>query len=156
MRENDCARVVSRLSSGDGRHIFADLSHRSTAMQDFKKLKVWNIAHSFVLNVYSATKTFPSAERFGLTAQIRKSALSIPSNLAEGCGRGSTGSFASFVQIASGSACEAEYQLLLARELGYLKKEEHVLLSQQVAEVERMLASLNRTLITKTAVRGRG
>ena len=125
-------------------------------MQDFKKLKVWNVAHSFVLDVYGATKAFPSAERFGLTAQLRKSALSIPSNLAEGCGRGSTGSFALFVQIACGSACEAEYQLLLARDLGYLKNENHTLLSQQIAEVERMLTSLNRTLVTKTAVRGRG
>ncbi len=125
-------------------------------MQDFKKLKVWSKAHSFVLDVYGATKAFPSIERYGLTAQLRKSAVSIPSNLAEGCGRGSTGAFASFVQIASGSACEAEYQLLLSRDLGYLEQDEHARLSEQVAHLERMLTSLNRTLALKTAVRGRG
>ena len=125
-------------------------------MQDFRKLKVWNMAHSFALNVYGATKGFPSVERFGLTTQLRKAAVSIASNLAEGCGRDSTGSFASFVQIASGSACEAEYQVLLARDLGYLKNDEHTRLSQQVAQVQRMLTSLNRTLVTKTAVRGKG
>ena len=125
-------------------------------MQDFRKLKVWNRAHSFALDVYGTTKAFPSVERFGLTTQLRKAAVSIASNLAEGCGRDSTGSFASFVQIASGSACEADYQLLLARDLGYLNREEHTRLSQKIAEVERMLTSLNRTLVTKTAVRGKG
>ena len=125
-------------------------------MQDVKKLKVWTKAHPFVLDVYATTKSFPSAERFGLTAQLRKSAVSIPSNLAEGCGRDSTGAFASFVQIATGSACEAEYQLLLARDLGYLERGDHTRLWEQIAQVERMLTSLNRTLVTKTAVRGRG
>ena len=125
-------------------------------MQDFKKLRVWSKAHSFVLDVYGATRSFPSIERYGLTAQIRKSAASVPSNLAEGCGRDSTGAFASFVQIATGSACEAEYQLLLARDLGYFTQEEHVRLSQQAARLERMLTAVNRTLVMKTAVRGRG
>ena len=127
-----------------------------SAVQDFKKLKVWNKAHSFVLDVYATTKSFPSAERFGLTAQLRSSAASIPTNLAEGCGRNSTGSFASFVQIAAGSACEAEYQLLLARDVGYLKQDAHTHLSQQVGQLQRMLTSLHRTLVTKAAVRGRG
>ncbi|MEX1185363.1 MAG: four helix bundle protein [Gemmatimonadaceae bacterium] len=123
-------------------------------MQDFKKLKVWMKAHSFVLDVYSTTKSFPTDERYGLTAQLRKSVVSVPTNLAEGCGRDSTGAFASFVQIATGSACEAEYQLLLARDLGYLKNDEHARLSQQVSHLERMLTSLDRTLVMKTAVRG--
>ncbi len=125
-------------------------------MQDFKKLKVWDKGHSFVLDVYAATRSFPSIERYGLTAQLRKCAVSVPSNVAEGCGRDSTGAFASFVQIATGSACEAEYQLLLSRDLGYLPQDEHARLSQQIAHLQRMLTSLNRTLVTKTAVRGRG
>ena len=124
-------------------------------MQDFKKLKVWHKAHAFVLDVYRGTKAFPPSERYGLTAQLRRSAASIPCNLAEGCGRHSTGSFASFVQIAAGSACEAEYQILLARDIGLLTSETYDELTQQVSQLQRMLASLNRTLITKTAVRGR-
>ena len=136
--------------------ILSLLSRRSAAVQDFKKLKVWSKAHSFVLDVYGATKPFPSIERYGLTAQLRKSAVSIPTNLAEGCGRDSTAAFASFVQIASGSACEAEYQLLLARDLGYLNPHDHARLSEHVAHLERMLTTLNRTLVLKTAVRGRG
>lgn len=140
---------------GQARNHFVGCLVPGSIVQDFKKLTVWNRAHSFALDVYVNTKSFPSAERFGLTAQLRKSATSIPTNLAEGCGRSSTASLASFVQIATGSACEAEYQLLLARDVGYLKQDSYARLTAQVSELQRMLTSLHRTLITKTAVRGR-
>src|SRR5690625_964696 len=76
------------------------------AMQDFRKLHVWHLSHQLVLHLYETTRRFPDAERYGLTAQLRRSAISVPSNLAEGCGRGSNRDFARFIQIAFGSANE--------------------------------------------------
>jgi four helix bundle protein len=111
-------------------------------MQDFRELKVWQKAFQFALAVYRVTKAFPSDERYGLTSQLRRSASSIPANLAEGCGRGSDSDFARFCQIAMGSACEAECQLLLAFELGYLPSDEYDRLIMDIQEVKRMLSSL--------------
>jgi len=125
-------------------------------MQDFRKLLVWNKAHVLVLEIYTTTKAFPSTERYGLTAQLRRSVASIPTNLAEACGRGSVPAMAGFVQIAFGSACESEYQLLLAKDLGYIQASTHTVLSANISEVKRMLASLLRTLNNKAAVRGKG
>jgi len=108
-------------------------------MRDFRELKVWQKAHRFVLDVYRHSRSFPSEERFGLTAHLRKSAVSVPSNIAEGCGRESEREFARFLDIAAGSASESEYQLLLARDLGYLQHDDHRQLDEQVNEVKRML-----------------
>ena len=108
-------------------------------MRDFREIKVWQKAHRFVLDVYLQSRSFPSDERFGLTAHLRKSATSVPSNIAEGCGRESEREFARFLTIAAGSASESEYQLLLARDLGYLKHDNHRQLDGQVNEVKRML-----------------
>lgn len=85
-------------------------------MQDFKQLKVWEKSHLLALAIYQATHTFPSSEQYGLTNQLRRATVSIPSNLAEGSGRGSDADFGRFVQIAIGSASEVEYQLLLAHD----------------------------------------
>jgi four helix bundle protein len=84
-------------------------------MQDFRKLRVWQRAHELTLSLYRATATFPAAERFGLTSQIRRASSSIGANLAEGCGRIGDAEFARFCSIGMGSACELEYHLLLAR-----------------------------------------
>lgn len=111
-------------------------------MLDFRELQVWRKAHRLVLDVYQASGTFPREEVYGITSQIRRCAISIPSNIAEGCGRGSDSEFARFLQIAMGSACELEYQLLLARDLGFLHPENFTTLHDQVAEVKRMLTSL--------------
>lgn len=115
-------------------------------MRDYQRLKVWQKAHQLVLGVYEATHGFPAAEQFGLTRQLRRCAASIPSNLAEGCGRHSDRDFARFVSIAAGSANEAHYQLLLAKDLGYLDPRQHALLSGQVVEVRKMLAGLGARL----------
>jgi four helix bundle protein len=115
-------------------------------MRDFKELKVWQKAHRFVVDVYKHSRSFPSDERFGLTAHLRKSATSIPSNIAEGCGREGDKELARFLSIAAGSASESEYQLLLARDLGYLQIDAHRLLNEQVTEVKRMLYSFIRKL----------
>ena len=115
-------------------------------MRDFRELKVWQKAHGLVLDIYRHTKTFPSDERFGLTAHLRKSATSIPSNIAEGCGRMGEREFARFLGIAAGSTSEAEYQLLLARDLGYLGNEAYDHLNKLANEVKRMLNSLIQKL----------
>ena len=123
-------------------------------MKDFHKLAAWNKAHSLVVQVYPATKKFPAEERYGLTAQLRRSAISIAANLAEGCARSSDGSFASFVQIAYGSASETQYHLLLSRDLGILDSSTYRDLSERASEIKRMLLALQRTL-QKDAARSR-
>jgi len=115
-------------------------------LKDFRDLKVWKKGHAFVLDVYRVSQRFPSDERFGLGAHLRKSASSITSNIAEGCGRATDRDFARFLVIAAGSASEAEYQILLARDLGYIPDENHQSLDDQVNEVKRMLNSLIQTL----------
>ena len=110
-------------------------------MKDFKELGVWQKAHRFALDVYRATKDFPGEERFGLTSQLRRAAVSAPANIAEGCGRSGDRELGRFLGMAAGSASEAEYHLLLARHLGYLSPETHAQLDTQVNEVKRMLNS---------------
>jgi len=115
-------------------------------MKDFSKIKVWEKAHHFTLQVYRITKNFPSDERFGLTAQLRRAAASVPTNIAEGCGRDSELDFARFMSIAAGSASEAEYQLLLACDLNYIQVETYKELNQQVNELKKMLNSFIKKL----------
>jgi four helix bundle protein len=111
-------------------------------MRDFRELKVWEKAHHLTLAAYQITATFPKAELYGLTSQIRRCSASIPSNIAEGCGRKGNPELHRFLQIASGSGSELEYQLLLARDLGYVTDEEHKRVSSMTVEVRRMLTSL--------------
>ena len=111
-------------------------------MQDYRKLSVWKKAHSLAVSVYNATGAFPKEEMFTLTSQIRRACASIPANIAEGCGRGGGIELRRFLQIASGSAHELEYHLLLAKELGYLRPEEHDKINSQVNEIKRMLSAL--------------
>ena len=115
-------------------------------MREFKELKVWQKAHHLVLDVYRRTAQFPDNERFGLTAQIRRSSASIAANIAEGCGRDTERDFARFLSVAAGSASEAEYPLLLCRDLGYLTGKDHNELDTQVNEVKRMLNSFIQKL----------
>lgn len=117
-------------------------------MKDFRELKVWEKAHGLSLAVYKHTANFPKDELYGLTSQIRRACMSIPTNIAEGCGRGSDADFAHFLQIAMGSACETEYQLLLSRDLGYLSQENYSALQDCIEEVKRMISSLLKTLRT--------
>ena len=115
-------------------------------MQDFRNLKVWQKAHSLTLDVYRKTKTFPTDERYGLTAQLRRSCASVPANLAEGCARGGDLEFARFVNIALASASETDYRLLLARDLSYFDEAAYRSLFEQVSEAKRTLNSFERTL----------
>ena len=109
-------------------------------MKDFHKLKVWEKAHRLVLSIYEITRHFPADERFGLTLQIRRAATSVPTNIAEGCGRSGDRELARFLSIAAGSVSEVEYQILLSRDLGYVEENTYRTLSKQVIEIKRMLS----------------
>lgn len=111
-------------------------------MKDFKELKVWTKAHQLTLHLYTMTRDFPREEVYGLTSQMRRAAISIAANIAEGCGRRSDGELTRFLQIARGSASELEYHLLLARDLGFFDREEHKKTEAELAEVQRMLTAL--------------
>jgi four helix bundle protein len=115
-------------------------------MQDFRKLKVWEKSHNLTLEIYKSTESFPTTEIYGLTSQIRRSCVSIPANIAEGCGRKSDAEFARFLQIAMWSASELEYHLLLARDLQFLKNSDYKKLDQGTVEVKQMLATLIKKL----------
>jgi len=117
-------------------------------MRDFKKLNVWQKAHLLALGVYRATANFPRDELYGLTSQVRRACVSIPANIAEGCGREGEAEFGRFLQIALGSASELEYHLCLAFELKFLNDKEYELLDSQVVEVKRMLTALVKKLKT--------
>jgi four helix bundle protein len=127
------------------------ISWRKADMRDFHGLIVWQKSHSLTLDLYRLTKSFPADERFGLTSQLRRSASSIPANLAEGCGRGGELEFARFAQIAMGSAAETEYHLLLAKDLGYITEQHFRATTTAIQEIKRMLAALLKTVREQTA-----
>ena len=110
-------------------------------MQDFRNLEVWNKAHNLTLDVYKLTEHFSRTEVFGLSIQLRRGAASIATNLAGGGGR-AQGEFGRFLQIAFGSACEVEYQLLLSRDLELITADEYDTVSAKLLEVKRMLLGL--------------
>jgi four helix bundle protein len=119
-------------------------------MRDFRTLRVWEAAHRLVLLVYQTTGAFPKEEMYGLTSQVRRSAPSIPANIAEGCGRNGEAELARFFDIAMGSASELEYHLLLARDLRFLNETNYQLLTTEVISLKRMLGTFIRTLRTST------
>src|SRR5215510_273430 len=101
------------------------MGHNWKEMKDFKELKVWQKAHSLTVAIYSASRSFPKEEVYGLTGQLRRAAVSVGANIAEGCGRRSDGEFVRFLQIARGSTAEMEHHLLLALDLKFLTSEAH-------------------------------
>lgn len=115
-------------------------------MRDFKKLNVWEKSHQLALAVYQTTTRFPKEELYGLTSQIRRAAVSIPSNIAESSGRESIPDRVRFLHVAMGSANELEYQLILSRDLGLLDSTSYTNLEQLVTEVRRMLNGFVQTL----------
>lgn len=115
-------------------------------MTTHKDLIVWQKAMNFVLAIYKATKLFPNDEVFGLTSQMRRAAISIPSNIAEGYGRCYTRQTGNFLSIALGSACELETQLLLSKDLGYMPLNIVEQLTNDVQNIIKMLAALIKSL----------
>ncbi len=115
-------------------------------MRDFHEIQVWQKAYALTLKIYKCTKSFPAQETYGLTSQIRRAAVSIPCNIAEGCMRRTDADFARFLDIAIGSASEVECQLLLAKDLQYLTNENYIELHTGIVEVKRMLAGFIKKL----------
>lgn len=112
----------------------------------FKDLKVWQKAFDVCFEVYGATRGFPTDERYGLAAELRKTARSVVWNIAEGSRRRSTVEYIRFLDIASGSAAELEAQLMLADRLGYFEKEQGLIFLRSLDEIERMLRGLMKKL----------
>jgi len=115
-------------------------------LRNYKELKVWQKAYQLCLEIYKVTRDFPKEERYGLTSQIRRAAVSIPSNIAEGYGRKSIGEYIQALYIAYGSQCELETQILLSGDLGFIESRILKQLLGRVEEVERMLKGLIKSL----------
>ena len=113
---------------------------------NYKELIAWQKGLAFVVAVYAATRSWPKEEQYGLTNQVRRAAVSVPSNVAEGQGRASDNDFHRFLSMALGSLCEVETQLLIGRELGYLDDDTLDRLTDQSREVGRLLNGLMRSL----------
>jgi four helix bundle protein len=125
-------------------------------MQNFRKLKVWQKSHSLVLQVYAKTATFPKTETWGVTAQARRAAVSIPANIAEGSARSSDKEFARFLYISLGSASELEYFSMLVADLGLLSKADAAQIESDAAEIKRMLSGLIASLPIQQGLRTDG
>ncbi|MEX2235208.1 MAG: four helix bundle protein [Cyclobacteriaceae bacterium] len=111
-------------------------------MKNYKDLIVWKKAHELVLLIYRETAGFPKIEQYNLTSQIRRVATSIPTNLAEGCGKLTQSDFARYLQISLGSTQEVEYLAFLSHALGYLREDQYKRMDKQINEVKAMLICL--------------
>ena len=120
-------------------------------MRDHRKLKAFDLADRLELEVYRSTKCFPREEQFGLTSQLRRAVIAVPSNIVEGCGRRTEPDYLRFLEIAFGSAQEVEYQLTLARRLGYLTPEDAAIVESLASETCRVLNALIQALRTSSA-----
>lgn len=115
-------------------------------MRDFRSLKVWERSHKLTLSIYNSTTSFPKEELYGLTNQMKRPSVSIPTNIAEGCGRSGERELARFLNISMGSASELEYLLFLARDLGLLADSMYLRLTDELIETKKMLTSFIQKL----------
>lgn len=120
-------------------------------LKSFQELEVWQRAHHLVLQTYRVTDGFPDKEKYGIVSQVRRSAASIPANIAEGFGRRTTKELLQFLANANGSLEETRYFLLLSRDLGYLTKERYMELEKECTSVAQMIAALGRSLKARLA-----
>lgn len=118
-------------------------------IQNFRDLKVWQVAMQLATVVYTLTHSFPKSEVFGLSSQIQRASVSVPSNIAEGHARDSTKEFLRFISIAMGSLAEMETQLILANKLNYIEESKLAELLEKTGEVGRMLRGLQLSLKAK-------
>jgi len=121
-------------------------SFMANGVNNFKDLKIWKVAIELVKNVYAASSEFPKEEMYGLTSQMRRSAISIPSNVAEGFRRQHNNEFKQFLYISLGSCAELETQTIIAEELGYIDRSQTTKLFEDMDHICRMTASLIKTL----------
>ena len=115
-------------------------------MHNFRELKVWHKSRNLVKEVYQITKSFSKEEVFGLSIQARRSAVSIPSNISEGCGRGTDAQLNRFLDIAQGSACGLETQMILSFDLGYITESELNEIVLKINEVQKMIRGFQNSL----------
>ena len=115
-------------------------------MHDFRKLNVWNNAIVLVEEIYKLTQEFPDAEKYGLIAQIRRSAISIPSNIAEGAGRKTPKDFSYFLSVSTGSSFELETQLILAEKLEFAEPKDINSIISKIHSIQKQLYALNKSL----------
>ncbi len=115
-------------------------------MQDYKLLNVWKKSHNIVLEIYKLTKSFPKEELFGLVGQVRRAAVSIPTNIAEGAGRGSKAEFNRFLQISFGSISELEYELMLSKDLDFINDSDYSKIMILIEEIKKMLSGLIKSI----------
>jgi four helix bundle protein len=120
-------------------------------INDYRDLEVWQLGRTLVKEIYLLTKTFPPEERYGLTSQMRRAAVSIPSNTAEGWGRHYTAEFIQFLRKANGSRTELETQLILSQDLEMATPQQVEPLLQQANSIGRKLLNLERSLQTRMA-----
>jgi four helix bundle protein len=125
------------------------MASRGRAIRDYRDLEVWQKAMELVVETYRVTRTFASDERYGLTAQLRRAAVSVPSNIAEGRGRFGLGGFLYHLSVANGSLMELETQLLIAERLDYMTIDNARIVLRRTAEVRRLLAGMVRALKAK-------
>jgi four helix bundle protein len=118
-------------------------------LKNYKELKVWQKSYQLCLEVYKITRTFPIEEKYGLTSQIRRPAVLVPSNIAEGYGRKTTPEYIRSLYVAYGSNCELETQILLSYDLGYIKAENIKKIQNDIGEIERMMKALIKSLESK-------
>jgi four helix bundle protein len=111
-------------------------------MQDYQRLKVWEKAHLLAMDVYRLSEGFPKRDGVALTTQLRRAALSVPANIAEGAGKSGNAEFRRFLDIALGSAAETHYHLMAARDIGLLTNQTYDELSSRIVEVRKMLSGL--------------
>ncbi len=119
-------------------------------MSSYKDLTVWKKSIEFVKKIYKTTTHFPESEKFGLVSQMRRSAISIPSNIAEGALRSSKRDFYKFLRIAKGSLAELETQLIISHKLDFIGDDEFNALSDELKEISKMLAGLAKSLRVST------
>ena len=119
-------------------------------LKHYQQLIAWQKAIALVTEVYSATKSFPRDEIYGLTSQIRRAAVSVPSNIAEGQGRATRGEFVQFLGYARGSLCEVETQIVIAANLHYIAPDSRERLSDRITELGRILNGLIASLEKRT------
>jgi four helix bundle protein len=117
-------------------------------MRDFHDLSIWSKSHLFTLKIYSMTKNYPKEELFGIVSQMRRSASSVPTNIAEGCGRNSNPDFKRFLVMASGSSSELEYQLILSKDLEYISESSFKELEAELIEIRKMIHSFIKNIPT--------
>ena len=115
-------------------------------MHNFRKLDIWIKSMSLVKDLYLITKTFPKSEQFGITSQIQRAAVSVPTNIAEGSAKSSNKDFARFLEISLGSACELETLILLSKDLNYIENDSFEFVENRIKEVSRMIKSFKNQL----------